>query len=164
MKIIIAPDSFKECLSAERVAQALERGLRRKIPHADYRRLPLADGGEGTTAALVAATDGRIRRQRVMGPLGRPAQGLIGVTGDGCTAILEMASASGLPLVPTEHRDPRLTTTYGTGELIRYAVQMKVRKIIIGIGGSATNDGGAGMAQALGVRFYDSRMKLISPP
>lgn len=161
MKIVIAPDSFKESLSAVAVANAIERGLRRVLPRADLVKVPLADGGEGTTAALVAATAGKIYRRTVMGPLGEPVRATFGILGDCATAVVEMAAASGLPLVPINSRNPLLTTTYGTGELIRHALAHDVRRVIVGVGGSATNDGAAGMMQALGARFYDCDECLI---
>ena len=153
MKIVIAPDSFKESLSALEVAEQIEAGFRAIYPDACYVKLPIADGGEGTVEAMVAATGGRRIVARVTGPLGTPVEASYGVTGDGTTAIIEMAAASGLALVAPEARDPMTTTTFGTGELIRHALDGGLRHFIIGIGGSATNDGGVGMAQALGVRF-----------
>ena len=156
MKIVIAPDSFKESLSAPEAAAAIEAGFREIFPLADYITLPLADGGEGTVAALVAATGGAIVPVTVTGPLGEPVQAFYGLSGDGRTAVVEMAAASGLALVPPPLRNPLMTTSYGTGELIRAALAAGVKSVIVGIGGSATNDGGAGMLQALGVRLLDS--------
>lgn len=153
MKIVIAPDSYKESLTSIEVAAAIERGLRRVYPRARCIKVPMADGGEGTVQALVAATGGRVLRRRVTGPLGERVQARFGLLGDGRTAVIEMAEASGLPLVPREQRNPMLTTTRGTGELITAALDLGVEEIIVGIGGSATTDGGTGMAQALGVRF-----------
>lgn len=153
MKIIVAPDSYKGSLSALGVAQAMERGILRVFPHAEVHKVPIADGGEGTVEALVEATNGTLQHAEVIGPLGERVTAHWGILGDGRTAVIEMAAASGLPLVPAEKRNPRLTTTYGTGELIRAALDAGLRNLIIGIGGSATNDGGAGMARALGVRF-----------
>ena len=155
MKIVIAPDSYKESLSAEEVANQIEAGFCEIFPEAEFVKLPMADGGEGTVTALVAATHGRIVKKTVTGPLGEPVEAFYGLTGDGSTAIIEMAAASGLELVPVASRNPLLTTTYGTGELIRDALDSGVRHIIIGIGGSATNDGGVGMVQALGGHFLD---------
>lgn len=155
MKIIIAPDSYKESLSAEEVASQIEAGFAEIFPNAEYVKLPMADGGEGTVAALVAATHGRLVNKIVTGPLGQLVEAFYGLTGDGQTAVIEMAAASGLELVPFDQRNPLLTTTYGTGELIRDALDSGVRHIILGIGGSATNDGGAGMVQALGGRLTD---------
>ncbi len=156
MKIVIAPDSYKGCLSALEVAKAIERGVLSVIPSAEVRKIPIADGGEGTVAALVAATDGQLRQTEVTDPLGNKIMAQWGILGDGQTAVIEMAAASGLPLVPKEQRDPRVTTTFGTGELIKAAMAEGLAKIIIGIGGSATNDGGTGMARALGARFLDA--------
>jgi glycerate kinase len=156
MRIVVAPDSYKGSVSALGVAQAMERGIRRVFPDADVRKIPIADGGEGTVEALVAATNGSLRRMDATGPLGERVAAHWGILGDGRTAVVEMAAASGLPLVPEERRDPRIATTRGTGELLRAALDAGLRQIIIGIGGSATNDGGAGMAQALGARFLDA--------
>ncbi len=156
MKVVIAPDSYKGCLSALEVAKAMERGVLSVFPSAEVRKIPIADGGEGTVAALVMATNGQLRQTEVTDPLGNKIIAHWGVLGDGRTAVIEMAAASGLPLVPKEKRDPRVTTTYGTGELIKAALADGLAKIIIGIGGSATNDGGTGMARALGVRFLDA--------
>ena len=156
MKIVIAPDSFKESLSALDVALHIREGFRAVYPDADYVVLPVADGGEGTVDALVAATGGRRITRRVVGPLGDEVEAFYGVTGDGDAAVIEMAAASGLELVPPDARNPLVTTTFGVGELIRAALDDGARRFIIGIGGSATNDGGAGMLQALGVRFLDA--------
>ncbi len=156
MKIIIAPDSFKESLSSLEVAKAIEAGFKEIFPRAEYVKLPFADGGEGTTEALVVATGGRTVNVVVTGPLGENAAAFYGVCGDGRTAVVEMAAASGLHLVPRDQRNPLRTTSYGTGELIRAALDAGYRKFIIGIGGSATNDAGAGMLQALGVRLFDA--------
>ena len=153
MKIVIAPDSFKGSLTALQVAEAIEVGLRRVFPDATIEKVPMADGGEGTVQSLVDATSGEILTTRVLDPLGNRIDAQYGVLGDGVTAVIEMAAASGLTLVPPDKRDPRVTTTYGTGELIRAALAHGCRKLIIGIGGSATNDGGAGMAQALGAKL-----------
>lgn len=161
MKIIIAPDSFKGNLSALEVAKLIEKGIRRVYPKVKIVKVPMADGGEGTVRSLVDATKGRIIRKEVTGPLSRKVKASYGILGDGKTAIIEMASASGLPLVPKSKRNPLLTTTYGTGELIKAALDRGCRKIIVGIGGSATVDGGAGMAQALGVRLLDKKGREI---
>jgi glycerate 2-kinase len=155
MKIVLAPDSFKGSLTAQEVCWAMEQGIRRIIPGSEIVTIPMADGGEGTVQALIDATGGRILWSTVIGPLGDKVEAFFGILGDGKTAVIEMAAASGLPLVPAEKRDPRITTTFGTGELIRAALNEGCRKILIGIGGSATNDGGVGMAQALGFRFLD---------
>ncbi|WP_436876952.1 glycerate kinase [Siccibacter turicensis] len=157
MKIVIAPDSWKESLSALDVARAIEDGFREIFPTAEYVCLPVADGGEGTVEAMVAASGGRIINVTVRGPLGEPVAAFYGLSGDGKRAIIEMAAASGLERVPPASRNPRITTSWGTGELIRHALDYGVEHIIIGIGGSATNDGGAGMLQALGVRLLDRR-------
>lgn len=161
MKIVIAPDSFKESLTAAQVARAIATGIRRALPDADCVLVPVADGGEGTVRALVDATAGREYRKRVVGPRGEPVVARYGLLGDGTTAAIEMAAASGLGLVPPAARDPLQTTTYGTGQLLRAALLKGAQRVIIGIGGSATNDGGAGMAQALGIRFYDRRGRLL---
>ncbi|OAT71800.1 glycerate kinase [Parageobacillus thermoglucosidasius] len=161
MKIIIAPDSFKESLSALAVANAIEKGFRDIFPDAEYVKIPMADGGEGTVQSLVDATDGRIVTTEVTGPLGDRVQAFFGMLGDGKTAVIEMAAASGLHLVPREKRNPLVTTTRGTGELILAALNEGAEHIIIGIGGSATNDGGAGMIQALGGRLLDRYGKEI---
>jgi glycerate kinase len=159
MRIVVAPDSFKGSLSAVAVAEAMERGVRAVFPDASVVRVPIADGGEGTVEALVAATGGRIESRRVTGPLGEPVEARWGVLGDGQTAVVEMAAASGLTLVPRERRDPRVTTTRGTGELVRAALDAGLRRVVVGLGGSATNDGGAGLARALGVRFLDGDLR-----
>lgn len=153
MKIVIAPDSFKESLSALEVAEAIEAGFKQIFPEACYVKLPMADGGEGTVRALVDATAGRIVPVTVTGPLGHPVAGFFGVLGDGHTAVIEMAAASGLQWVAPTQRNPLLTTSYGMGELIVAALDLGVSELIVGIGGSATNDGGAGMIQALGGRL-----------
>ncbi|WP_419237155.1 glycerate kinase [Photobacterium leiognathi subsp. mandapamensis] len=162
MKIIIAPDSYKESLTAMEVATAIENGFRQVIPNAEYIKLPMADGGEGTVQSLVDASNGTIIERSVTGPLGEQVNGFFGLMGDGKTAIIEMAAASGLHLVSPELRNPMLTTSFGTGELILAALDKGVEHIIVGIGGSATNDGGIGMAQALGIRFLDENNKQIS--
>ena len=155
MKFVIAPDSYKESLTAMEVATEIEAGFREIYPDAEYVRLPMADGGEGTVAAMVAATGGRVIEREVTGPLGEQVKAFYGITGDGNTAIIEMAAASGLALVPPHLRNPMKTTTFGTGELIKAALDAGICHLIIGIGGSATNDGGAGMLQALGVKLLD---------
>jgi glycerate kinase len=166
MKIILAPDSFKESLSAVAVAQAMGRGAVAAcapgVPLALV-ELPIADGGEGTVDCLVAATGGRKMFAAVTGPLGNRVSAAWGLLGDGRTAVLEMAAASGLPLVPRDKRNPLLTTTFGTGELIKAALDHGLERIIIGIGGSATVDGGVGLAQALGGRFRDAESREIGP-
>lgn len=166
MRILLAPDSFKGCLGAAQACAAMAEGIRRAAPEADIRAIPLADGGEGTTEALVAACGGWIQTVAVTGPL--PAEqawvkGEIGWLGEG-RAVLEMASASGLPLVSPELRNPLHTTSYGTGELIAAALDAGAQHLILGLGGSATNDLGAGMAQALGVRFLRADGQPILEP
>lgn len=161
MKIVIAPDSYKESLSASGVATAIEAGFREIFPDATYVKIPVADGGEGTVEAMVAATAGSIVNLRVTGPLGAPVDAFYGLSGDARTAFIEMAAASGLELVPAAQRDPLTTTSFGTGELIKSALDKGVGHIIIGIGGSATNDGGAGMMQALGARLLDEQQNEI---
>lgn len=161
MKIVIAPDSFKESLTAIEVASAIESGWKEIIPDAEYVKVPLADGGEGTTQSLVDATGGRIIYQEVTGPLGIPVQGFYGILGDGETAVIEMAAASGLDFVPREMRNPLITTTWGVGELVRSALDTGAKKIILGLGGSATNDGGAGMMQALGVKLLNDHNEQV---
>lgn len=156
MRIIVAPDSFKGSVSALGVARAMARGIRAVFPAAEVVTIPIADGGEGTVEALVAATGGRLLQAEVSGPLGEPLQAAWGVSGDGTTAFIEMAAASGLPLVPKARRDPRITSTTGTGQLLLAALDAGLRKVVLGIGGSATNDGGTGLARALGVRFLDA--------
>lgn len=163
MKIVIAPDSYKESLSALEVATAIESGFREIFPTAEYVKLPVADGGEGTVEAMVAATCGRIVNVAVKGPLGEAVEGFYGLSGDEQCAFIEMAAASGLELVPAAQRDPLVTTSWGTGELIRHALDSGVKHIIIGIGGSATNDGGAGMVQALGAKLLDKQGQQIGP-
>ncbi|MEN9659296.1 MAG: hypothetical protein RL571_2761 [Pseudomonadota bacterium] len=153
MKIIIAPDSYKESLSALDVATQIEAGFREILPDAQYIKIPVADGGEGTVEALVAATGGRMMQQSVTGPLGECVSAFFGLSGDCQTAIIEMAAASGLTLIAPALRNPMLTTSYGTGELILAALDNGATHIILGIGGSATVDGGMGMIQALGGRF-----------
>jgi glycerate kinase len=154
MRIVVAPDKFKGSLSASHVASAIAQGLARVDPAIELDLCPLADGGEGTVDALVAATGGKITTVRVTGPLSRmKVDAPIGMLGDGFTAVIEMSAASGLYLLDPEHRDPTRTTTYGTGELLREAARMGARKIILGIGGSATVDGGIGCAQAWGATF-----------
>lgn len=157
MKIVIAPDSYKESLSALEVATAIELGFREIWPEADYVKIPVADGGEGTVEAMVAATQGHLVHVDVTGPLGNTIQAFYGLSGDERSAFIEMAAASGLEQVPANLRDPLKTTSWGTGELIRHALDAGVEHIIIGIGGSATNDGGAGMVQALGARLLDAQ-------
>lgn len=205
MKIVAAPQALKGSLDAAAVGDAIARGIRRAVPDADVVVVPVADGGEGTVAALVAATEGHMFTARVSGPLGEPVEapfGILGATlhpiheparrgqpaaaveldhaldavpahdalleiaqasGEHITAVIEMAAASGLPLVPPSRRDPRVTSTFGTGEVMRAALDAGARRILIGIGGSATNDGGAGMAQALGAHLLDADDRELPP-
>jgi glycerate kinase len=163
MKIVIAPDSFKESLSAMEVATQIEAGFREVFPHAEYVKIPVADGGEGTVQAMIDATAGRRVEIAVSGPLGEPVQAFYGLTGGEPVAVIEMAAASGLALVPPAQRDPLATTSYGTGQLIRAALDAGARRFVLGVGGSATNDGGAGMLQALGVRLLDAHGAEIGP-
>jgi len=156
MRIIVAPDAFKGSLSAPEAARAMARGIRAVFPEAEVLQVPMADGGEGTVEALVTATGGRWMETEVRGPLGDPVSAPWGISGDGATAFIEMAAASGLTLLPPERRDPRLASSHGTGELLKAALDAGLRKVVLGIGGSATNDGGAGMARALGARFLDA--------
>jgi len=155
MKIVVAPDSFKGSLTAIEVSDAIEQGIREIFPEAEIKKIPMADGGDGTVQCLVNATGGKILREKVTGPLGDEVLASYGILGDKRTAVIEMAEASGLTLVPENKRNPLITTTYGTGQLIKATLDQGCRKMIIGIGGSATNDGGAGMVQALGVKLLD---------
>ncbi len=154
-RVLIAPQSFKGSADAVAVAAAIARGVRTVWPDAETVELPLADGGEGTVRALVRATSGELRTARVHDPLLREIDAEWGVLGDRTTAVVEMAAASGLPLLREDERDPRITSTRGTGELILTAAMSGAHRIVIGIGGSATNDGGAGMARAFGYTFFD---------
>ena len=164
MKIVIAPDSFKESLSALEAASAIEAGFREVFPDATYVKVPVADGGEGTVEAMTAATDGRRVDLQATGPLGRPVDGFYGLTGgDDPIAVIEMAAASGLELVAPGERDPLRATSRGTGDLIRAALDAGARRFILGVGGSATNDGGAGMLQALGVGLLDAQGAQLAP-
>lgn len=146
-------------MTAKQVCDAMERGIKRIYPEAICIKTPMADGGEGTVQSLVDATGGKIYEERVTDPLGGTVSAKYGILGDGSTAVIEMASASGLYLIDKGSRNPLVTTTYGTGELVKACLNRGVTKIILGIGGSATNDGGAGFAQALGVRFLDKENK-----
>ena len=161
MKFVLAPDSFKESLTAKEVADAMEVGIKKIFKDAECVKVPMADGGEGTVQSLVDATDGKIYEVVVTGPLGNKVNAKYGILGDGQTAVIEMAEESGIHYVKKEDRNPLITTTFGTGELIKSALDKGVKKIIIGIGGSATNDGGAGMLQALGAKLLDKDNKEI---
>ena len=164
MKIVIAPDSFKGSLSARQACKAITAGVRRVVHDAVIEEIPMADGGEGTVDALVTANAGQLRTITVQGPLkGQTVPATYGILPDG-TAVIEMASAAGLPLVPVENRNPLHTTTYGLGQLIADAARQGCRRFVIGLGGSATNDCGCGMAQALGIRFMDSQGRELTEP
>ncbi len=155
---VIAPSGFKESMSAKEVAHSIAEGVRSAAPQARIIELPLVDGGEGFTETLVEVTGGRIYPVTVTGPVGTPARSFFGILGGRGpkTAIIEMASAAGLRLVPRDRRNPLVTTTYDVGELIRTALDMGAKRILLGCGDSGTNDGGAGTAQALGVRLLDA--------
>lgn len=161
MKIVIAPDSFKECISAKEACIAIQKGFEKIFEEGEYILVPMADGGEGTTEALVDSTDGAIYKVETTNPIGEKIISKFGILGDGKTAIIEMAQASGLELISKEKRNPMITTTYGTGELIKSALDKNIETILIGIGGSATNDGGSGMIQALGGKLLDKDGKEI---
>ncbi|EEJ72380.1 glycerate kinase [Lactobacillus ultunensis] len=165
MKFVLAPDSFKESMTAKEVCQAMEKGIRKVLPDAEIISVPMADGGEGTTDSLIDATSGHKVTVTVTGPLGKPVQAYYGILGDQQTAIIEMAQASGLSYVAKKDRIPgtiKKTSTFGTGELINDALKHNVKRIIIGLGGSSTNDGGSGMAQAIGVKFFDKNNQEIT--
>lgn len=161
MKIVIAPDSFKESLSAKEAADAIEEGIKIVWPHATLVKVPMADGGEGTIQILAHTLEGEIKQQRVQDPLGRPIHAQYLLCHSKKTAFIEMAAASGLPLLAEEERNPEKTSTYGTGELIIAALDAECTDIYIGLGGSATVDGGCGALEALGMRFYSSEGKTI---
>jgi glycerate kinase len=163
MKVVIAPQGFKAGIPGLEAAQAIARGVIAAVPDAETVLAPVADGGDGTLHALVDGTGGKVFTSMVSGPLGPQLEALWGVMGDGRTAVVEMALASGLALVPQRRRNPRLTTTAGTGEIIREALDAGYTRIIVGLGGSATNDGGAGMAAALGARFMDAEGRSLPP-
>ncbi|RZT21433.1 glycerate kinase [Fictibacillus sp. BK138] len=161
MKIVIAPDSFKGSLSAVEASKSIERGVKKVFPHAEIVLKPMGDGGEGTMDTLVAVTGGRKKTVWVTDPLGQKVEAEYGVLGDDKTCVIEMASASGLSLIPKEKLNPLKTTTYGTGELLKQALNDGYYSFILAIGGSATNDGGAGMLQALGMKILDAENKQI---
>ena len=163
MEFIFAPDSFKGTLSAQKITEILKQIALKHFPKAEIHSVPVADGGEGTVDALLAALGGEKVNMEVMGPLGDSVNAFYGMLPDGQTAVIEMAQASGLPLVPDSLRDPRNTTTYGTGELMRNALERGATKLLIGIGGSATNDGGMGMLSALGARFLNNQGETLRP-
>jgi glycerate kinase len=160
-KIAVAPDSFKGAMTALEAAAQIETGLKRILSGITVRKIPMADGGEGTVRAIVESTGGKIVQRTVKDPLGRKIKATFGVSGDGRTAVIEMAEASGLALLKPAERNPLKTSTYGTGELIKHALKLGVSHVLVGIGGSATNDGGTGMARALGVRFLDANGKAV---
>ena len=162
VKIVLAPDSFKGNLTSMEVAIAFEKGIKRVLPSANCIKVPMADGGEGTVQSLVDGVGGKFIRKRVVGPIQKTVSARYGLLSDGKTAVIEMAEASGLPLVNQKKMNPMKTTTFGTGELILDAAKRGAETIIIGIGGSATNDGGVGMAQAIGVRFFNKQGKEIT--
>tara|TARA_Y100000588_G_scaffold75854_2_gene79098 strand:- start:6278 stop:7420 length:1143 start_codon:yes stop_codon:yes gene_type:complete len=162
MNIIIAPQTFKGSISALNVAKAMESGVLKVIPNANITLVPVADGGDGTLETLVETSNGDIRTIEVTGPMGDRIEAQWGAMGDGKTAVIEMARTSGLALVPEQNMNPLISTTFGLGETIKHALDSGFRKFIIGIGGSATNDAGAGMAQALGIHFLDANGKELS--
>lgn len=161
-KYVLAPDSFKESMTAKEVCEAMSQGIKKADPTAEIVSVPMADGGEGTVDSLVDATHGKKIQVEVTGPLGEKVTSEYGILGDGQTAVIEMAKASGLEMVPTPKRNPWITTTFGTGELVKDAIDHGAQKIIVGLGGSSTNDGGAGMAQALGAHLLDKNNHELS--
>ena len=161
-KYVVAPDSFKESITAKEVCDAMEKGIKKADSAAEVIKVPMADGGEGTVDSLVDATNGQRVIVEVTGPLGNKISAYYGILGNGTTAVIEMAKASGLEIVEKKKRNPMITTTFGTGELIRDALDHNVKEIIIGLGGSSTNDGGSGMAQALGAKLLDQNNNQIS--
>jgi len=162
MRVLVASDSFKGSLSSIKVGEAVTEGVKKVFPEAEVKIIPIADGGEGTVEAVVTASGGRYLKKWVSSPLGEPIEAEMGLLPDG-TAVIEMAAASGLPLVPLEKRNPRIASTRGTGELMKAALDEGAKRILIGIGGSATNDGGAGVIQALGVKLLDDQGKELPP-
>ena len=161
-KYVVAPDSFKESMTAKEVCDAMVKGIKKADSAAEVIKVPMADGGEGTVDSLVDATNGQRVIVEVTGPLGNKISAYYGILGNGTTAVIEMAKASGLEIVEKKKRNPMITTTFGTGELIRHALDHNVKEIIIGLGGSSTNDGGSGMAQALGAKLLDQNNNQIS--
>ena len=162
MNILIVPDSFKGSLSSAETGACIQKGFQAVFPHAQYTVLSMADGGEGTTRALLEGAGGKLFHKTVTGPMGKPVKASYAILDDG-TAVIEMAAASGLDLTVDAERNPAYATTYGTGELMRAAIARGAKKLFIGIGGSATNDGGVGMAKALGAKFYDRNGEELSP-
>lgn len=163
MKIIIAPDSFKESLSALEACEAIEEGFKEVLPDATYVKIPMADGGEGTVQSIADATNGTIKKLKVKGPLGETVDAFYGLSGDKKLAVIEMAAASGLDKIPVGKRNPLKTTTWGFGELIADALDEGVEELLMGIGGSSTNDGGAGMVMSLGGKLLKADGSLIDP-
>lgn len=161
MKIVVAPDSFKESMTAKEVCEYIEKGLKAVSKNWEIIKIPMADGGEGTLDALIDSTKGKIFYEQTVGPLGDDLTSRFGILGEKNIAVIEMASTSGLELISPEKRNPYITTTFGTGQLILKALDLNVEKIILGIGGSATNDGGAGMLQALGAKLLDENNNQI---
>lgn len=159
--IVLAPDSFKESMTAKEVCLAMEKGIKKVNDRINCIHVPMADGGEGTMQSLVDATNGKVYSLNVMGPLLDKVEAQYGILGNGEIGVIEMASASGIHLVPKEKRNPLITTTYGTGELVKACLDRGVKKILIGIGGSSTNDGGVGAIKALGAKFLDEEGKDI---
>ncbi|HVU07048.1 MAG TPA: glycerate kinase [Verrucomicrobiae bacterium] len=162
MRIAIVPNAFKGSFTAFQAAAGIERGLKKALPDISTVKIPIADGGDGTLLAIIEATGGRQVKCSISDPLGRKIQSTFGLTGDGRTAVIEMAMASGVALLKPNERNPMLASSRGTGELICAALNLHVKEIIVGIGGSATNDGGTGMARALGVKFFDARNRELS--
>ncbi len=163
MKFLIVPDSFKNCMSATNVGKYISKGVKAVFIDANIKVIPIADGGEGTVHAIISSVGGTIKKVQVHDPLMRPIESFFGILPDKKTAIIEMAAASGIELITNDERNPLKTTSYGTGELIRAALNAGCTEITIGIGGSATNDGGIGMAMALGAEFRTSKGKLVNP-
>lgn len=163
MRIVVAPDSYKGSISAQGVTDAVTRGILAVFPEAEVIGVPIADGGEGTVPALVNATGGELRYKEVRGPVGAPVRAVWGVLGDGKTAVVEMAAASGLPLVPLDKRNPLHTCSYGTGELIKEVLDNGLRRLIVGIGGSGSHDAAQGMISALGAKFLDAHGRVLPP-
>jgi len=161
MKVVISPDSFKESMSSKEVCDCVERGILSIFPEWEIKKVPMADGGEGTLESLIDATNGKIYNEETLNPLGEKIISKYGILGDKNIAIIEMASTSGIELIPSEKRNPYITTTYGTGQLMLKALDHDVERIILGIGGSATTDGGAGMLQALGAKLTDENGREI---
>ncbi len=162
MKFVLAPDSFKESMTSMEACLAMEKGIKKVFNDAECIKVPMADGGEGTVDALVNATEGKVAWVEVTNPLGKKIKANYGILGDGKTAVIEMAKASGIELIDRAERNPYVTTTYGTGEIIKDAVNKGIKHILIGIGGSATNDAGTGMLQALGVKLLDANKQEIA--